>query len=1133
MKKALLFCIFLTSALFLRAQNYILRENTMSKLSIEFSTPKLQCQVVKVGDAHYATLTMDGYSHSSKVGAPSLPELTKLIEIPLCDEINVHVVSADYEEYDAAALDVIYPVMPCQGSCPKSGSGERPFKKDEAVYRTDAFYTSQPEVVTAHKIGTMRDVNLANVVVSPVAYNPVTEMIRVYSRIVVEITYENANIPATLEMKDKYYSPLFHAAAEAVINPMNTRSEFDITPIKYLIIAHDMFADNEDLLSFVHWKKRIGYLVEVAYTNAIGTTTTDIQNYIQAEYANATVENPAPTFVLLVGDVDQIPTFTGTQNHKTDLYYATWTSGDYLPDCYYGRFSAQNIGQLLPQIEKSLMYEQYTMPDPSYLGKAVLIAGNDDVWAPTHLNGQINYIFDNYINTSSTTHNYTTVYKHLYDCSGEAETIRQEISDGCGWANYTAHGSGYGWNEPAFTCDHIPYMTNADKYGFMIGNCCLSCTFGDPECFAEALLRVPDKGAVGYIGGSDITYWDEDFYWSVGFRSIIDSIPTYDANGLGSYDKLFHTHGENHDAWVTSIAGYMTAGDLAVEGSSSDLKQYYWEAYHLMGDPSLKPYMGIPTHLTVSSDDVLLVGSTSYELQTVPYAYAALTYNNELIAAAFTDASGYASLTFSAVDIPGDYELAVSAQNHIQFFKNVQVIAPSGPYVAVSASSLSEFSIPLPGATVSMDVALTNYGVATAYDITTTLSSSYPGIDILQGSVSDSSLAVDSTSTHYNAFAIALPADAQDGDVIPFVITTAFGDETTTKVFTITVVAPLLSIDDVTFQNPNGTSIFAPGDTADVTVTYSNIGHSTLPYAELYLFSHYSLVTVNTPAQSITEFAAGATATAQYQVTIDAAVPDLTIVPLYIKSLIGQNITVDTVFLTVGDNMETFETGDQTAFPWQTNDNPWFVTDEQPYAGSYCIRSKQDLDDNAQSEFSITVNCSVADSVSYFRKVSSEDGWDFFKFYIDDIEIDSQTGSTDWSQVSFPVAPGTHTFRFSYQKDSAISGGSDCAWVDNIVLPGVGTLCVEDIDDPLSVETHEETLLSVFPNPTTGMLHVRCAEPIQQIVIYDLSGRQVMSIQGQTIQGNAINVSSLTNGVYFIRFLTTDNQSSVSKFIKQ
>ena len=1133
MKKLLSFSTLMVSILFLSAQSYTIRQNTMSKLAIEFTTPKLQSSVVKAGDARYTSLTMDGYDNSTKVGFPSLPELTKLIEIPLCEEIHVNIVSADYEEYDAAALNVLYPVMPCQPSCSKSDTGERPFNMNEAVYRTDAFYASQPEVVTAHKIGTMRDVTIANVIVSPVTYNPVTNKIHVYSHIEVEITYENANIPATLEMKDKYHSPMFHTAKEAVINPMNTRNEFNITPIKYLIIAHDMFANNEQLMAFVNWKKRIGYLVEVAYTSTTGTTTTAISNYIQAEYANATAENPAPTFLLLIGDVEQIPAFTGTQNHKTDLYYATWTSGDHLPDCYYGRFSAQDISQLLPQIEKTLMYEQYTMPDPSYLGKAVLIAGNDDTWAPTHLNGQINYIFDNYINTTSTTHNYTTVYKHLYDCSSEAATIRQEISAGCGWVNYTAHGSGYGWNEPAFTCDHVPYMNNADKYGFMIGNCCLSCTFANPECFAEAVLRAANKGAVGYIGGSDITYWDEDFYWSVGFRSTINANPTYNANGLGAYDRIFHTHGENHNAWVTSIAGYMTAGDLAVEGSSSDLKQYYWEAYHLMGDPSLKPYMGIPSNLTVNSDDFLLVGSTSYNVQTVPYAYVALTYNNELVAAAFTDAAGYANLTFSAANIQGDYELAVSAQNHIQYFKTVQVIAPAGPFVAVSSSSLSEQSVPQPGSTVYMNVDLTNYGVATATNVTATLSSNYPGVVILQNSVSDNSIAAGATSTHHNAFSIVLPADAQDGDVIPFVITTTFGNETTTKYVTIMVATPIFSIENVALDNTNNSTSFAPGDTANVTVTYSNIGHSPLTDAVLHLTSHYSLVTVNTPAQNITELPAGATATAQYQVLIGASIPDLTIVPLYLKCVVGPDIIVDTIYLTVGSVTETFETGDLTSYGWQTNHNPWFVTNEQPYAGNYCIRSKQDLADNDQSEFFITINCSAATSISYFRKVSSEDGYDFFKFYIDDTEMDSQTGHTGWSQASFPVAPGTHTFKFSYQKDSGVTDGSDCAWVDNIVLPGMGTMCVEDTDDNVGIANREEILTRVFPNPTTGMLHVQCSEPMQQIVIYDLSGRQLMSFNGQAEQLNTLNVNSLTNGLYFIHILTTEQHSSISKFIKR
>jgi hypothetical protein len=432
-----------------------------------------------------------------------------------------------------------------------------------------------------------------------------------------------------------------------------------------------------------------------------------------------------------------------------------------------------------------------------------------------------------------------------------------------------------------------------------------------------------------------------------------------------------------------------------------------------------------------------------------------------------------------------------------------------------------------------MNVALTNYGVAAASNVTTTLSSSHPGVSILQNSVIDNSIAANATSTHNNAFTIVLPADAQDGDMIPFVITTTFGNETSTKNFMITVVAPKMSIENVVLQNTNGTTSFAPGDMANVTVTYANIGHSPMTNAALHLTSHYSLVTVNTPAQAITELPVGATATAQYQVSISASVPDLTTVPLYVKGVVGQSMTVDTIYLTVGSAIETFETGDLTSFPWQTNNNPWFVTNTQPYAGDYCIRSKQGLGNSAQSEFSITINCSAAENISYFRKVSSEGGYDFFKFYIDNNEMESQSGSIGWTQASFPVTPGTHTFKFSYQKDYSASSGSDCAWVDNIVLPGMGTLCVEDMDDNVGVESPEEITFSVFPNPTTGMLHVQCSEPVQQIVIYDLSGRQIMSYNGQAEQLNTLNVNSLTSGVYFIRILTQDNQSSISKFIKQ
>ena len=66
MKKTLLFCILLISVLFLGAQNYTIRQNTINNLSIVFNTPKLQSSAVKAGDARYTSLIMDGYDNSTK-----------------------------------------------------------------------------------------------------------------------------------------------------------------------------------------------------------------------------------------------------------------------------------------------------------------------------------------------------------------------------------------------------------------------------------------------------------------------------------------------------------------------------------------------------------------------------------------------------------------------------------------------------------------------------------------------------------------------------------------------------------------------------------------------------------------------------------------------------------------------------------------------------------------------------------------------------------------------------------------------------------------------------------------------------------------------------------------------------------
>ena len=79
-------------------------------------------------------------------------------------------------------------------------------------------------------------------------------------------------------------------------------------------------------------EKEKGFHVIEAYTDdpAVGNTTSSIKSYLQNLYNNPVSMNP-PSYLLLVGDVNEIPSFSGTQgSHVSDLYYAEYDgNGDF------------------------------------------------------------------------------------------------------------------------------------------------------------------------------------------------------------------------------------------------------------------------------------------------------------------------------------------------------------------------------------------------------------------------------------------------------------------------------------------------------------------------------------------------------------------------------------------------------------------------------------------------------------------------------------------------------------------------------------------------------------------------------------------------------------------------------------
>ena len=71
--------------------------------------------------------------------------------------------------------------------------------------------------------------------------------------------------------------------------------------------------------------------------------------------------------------------------------------------------------------------------------------------------------------------------------------------------------------------------------------------------------------------------------------------------------------------------------------------------------------------------------------------------------------------------------------------------------------------------------------------------------------------------------------------------------------------------------------------------------------------------------------------------------------------------------------------------------------------------------------------------VTFFWKISSEEGWDQLSFIVDDVVHELISGEVDWQLLRFRVDGGVHTLKWVFGKDrGCCSGGADAAWVDQL-----------------------------------------------------------------------------------------------------
>jgi hypothetical protein len=515
---------------------------TSNGYNINFTLPSFEIARISAEGNEYDQLVIPGYGVMSEVGLPSLPLISFNLYISNQEMKPEFVI----ENITLDERDLKHKIYPFQMPWEKSKLlSERPFTINAEYYNTtgnlDQSFVSKSEPFI---IGGVKGVTIT---LYPFRYNPIEDKLIFVKngRINILLNQQVLPVPNKSRLVQQYFRGVF----------ANYEGTSFRASSKYLIITAPSFETG--MQQFVTHKVSNGFEVDMFSTDITGTTTSTIKNFIQQRYNNPATK---PEFVLLVGDVAQIPAWTGqgAGNPTTDVNYVQLEGGDYYADAFIGRFSVSNDIELQNAINKSVFMEE----NIGTLNKKNIYMASTDNWQiseATH-----NYIIDEYFDPA----NYTNfkLYTHTYGAT--TQQLINALNDNQIFAIYSGHGSEYSWADgPPLSQSQVENLTNT-WYPFVFSFACVTGSYHVSECFGETWLRT-ENGAATFYGSSVNSYWDEDDMLE---KKIFEAM--FEDN-LTRVTPMF-------DMGKVYLVNYYGGG---IGPGTTTLR--YVEMYNLMGDPSM------------------------------------------------------------------------------------------------------------------------------------------------------------------------------------------------------------------------------------------------------------------------------------------------------------------------------------------------------------------------------------------------------------------------------------------------------------------------------------------------------------------------------------------------------------------
>ena len=1194
------------------------------KYSYSFDTP-----IVKTEKSGYSQLIYEDCRNLGAEGNPSIPLFAADILLPQNTEIqSIKIISKTY--YDEVAEIKIKPA-PRQFplSMPDNDYVVTP---NAAVYNSNSIYPENKinnfntYFLAGHSIGSFT--------ICPIEYTPSKDEVKFVKTIEVEITLKNTtkannNLRTNQTIENRITKIVENPETLTEYSYTKDYSEYDI-----LLISNEaLLPEYQDYIDF---KTSTGYAiatetVENIYANYSGVDDQEkIRNCIIDYYQNLGI-----SYVILGGDADpsspivpdrglysetaygetdtDIPAdmyfscLDGNWNDDGDGYWGEPGEDDLYSEVAIGRICVDNISEIENHTHKLYMYQNE--PVVADIEKALMIG--ELLWT-----GIWGKMYKTQIETGGTFDGYTTIgigdamaIEQLYEQEGDwshAQVFAQFNTTGVNLINHLGH-CDVTYNMTMYNSDinSTNFQNNGVTrgYGIEYSQGCYCGSFDNrtvggsytEDCFSEVMCGF-ENGNVAMIcnsrygwGDNSGTHGSSHYY----DRQFFDAIFGEEITLIGDADR---------DSREDNIA-YIDYGANR------------WCMYEttLFGDPSMDIWTAQPTDMSATYNAAVSIGTSQITFITdAPYARVGLMQEGELIGRALADETGTAVVNmFETITSASEISVSIIAHNKNRHLSTITVFSDQ-PYVVYSSNAVNDANgnnneLPDYNETINLTVAMQNVGTVATSGVEVTLSTTDEYVTITDATETYGDFSTEETIELTDAFTFDIAVNIPDQHVVLFTLTSTSAKTIWESNFTIVLNAPVLqivfdAIDDnsstVAFTSTavtevnlgtlynydivvegnagNGNNMLDAGETVSITVNTGNNGHADLFAATCTLTSTSEYVTLNTTEVNLGEIAVGEELPAIHSITIDEDCPIGETIELIFTIIGGEYEEILELNLAVGLQIEDFETGDFTDYNWiMSGTADWIISDDA-YEGNNSAKSGT-ITHNQSSELSITCNVSADGQISFYSKVSSENNYDYLKFYIDANQQDQWSGTGGWEEHTYDVTAGSHTFKWTYEKDGSVSSGTDQAWIDFITFPGFsakdgsketaitaptlptwltlidngdgtanlsgtapnengshevvlqavgsGEPTIQEFDIQVGQVTvlSQEGIVKFYPNPTKDVLNISLpnASDNANVVITDVSGKVIYQSEVAS-QHTTIDFTMQAKGIYMLKLTIGD-----------